>query len=277
MSQNVHEEFSRRVDGFKDRIGFSKLKQVTGPDGVLAMWEDLQKTLSLQLKPMRLESTDGSATESGMGEAEWIWKGGQSSIDVSIFVSGAGPAKAQRQLLSIASATTMVRIPYESGPPGLGDLSIHNPRYPAAGVIWVYKNVCVQVDNDGSDVDVEPIARAVQKFMEAHRVARLAEHLPRVERVDVSAKQIHVGEEWRVSFELGKNTPMESVLTEIDEEWQSLEYGWHPRLEALKHSPLGAVYRGVEPGTARVQIRVVDRRTLLSPPLSVTVDVLPAR
>ena len=277
MNQDAYENFNQRVDSFKERIGFSKLKEVTGPDGVLARWEDLQKALTIQLKRLRLERTDCSVVESGMGEAEWIWRRGESSVDVSIFVSGAGPEKAQQKLLAIGSNTTMVRIPYEAGPADLGDLSIHDPRYPASGVTWVYKNICVDINTDGSGVDVEPIARVIQKFMEAHRVARLAEHLPRVERVDVSAKQIHVGEEWRVSFELGKKTPIESVLTEVGEEWQSLNLGWNRRLEAIKHSPLGAVYRGVAPGTARVQIRVVDRKTLLSPPLSVTVDVLPAR
>jgi hypothetical protein len=68
----------------------------------------------------------------------------------------------------------------------------------------------------------------------------------------------------------GPHTPLESVRTHFD------EVGEH-RLEVLSIQPLTATYKAKEPGQARIDIPVVDRKTLLSPPLSVTVDILPAR
>jgi hypothetical protein len=184
--------------------------------------------------------------------------------------TSAGPAGAHQALLARASATMMLKIPYERRPARLGDLAIHDPRNPSQGVMWVYRNVCVVLDNDGTTLDVGPAAQAIQRFMEAHQVSRLADHLPAVDQVKLSANEIHVGDEFQVSITLGKHTPPDSVITDFDEALQH-------KLELLTTTPLTATYKAKTPGQTRVDIPVVDRKTLLSPPLSVTINILPAR
>jgi hypothetical protein len=110
--------------------------------------------------------------------------------------------------------------------------------------------------------------------MADHHVARVAEHLPRVDRIETSAKQVHVGETWRITVELGRGTPTESVIIELDEDHD--RKGLH-RLEPLRSAGLRSSYQARATGTARVDIRIAHRKTLLSPPLSTSVEIVPAR
>jgi hypothetical protein len=155
----------------------------------------------------------------------------------------------------------------------LGDLSVRHYVEGADSIRWTYRNVCVAVDGHDLDMDLEPLARVIQRFMEAHQVSRVAEHLPRVDRVDKSSRKIHVGDEWQISIALADGKQAESLLVEFEQEPVSGNYA----LEAVRSSKLSATYRAVAVGTARVVIQVVDRRTLLSPPLVATVEILPAR
>jgi hypothetical protein len=267
MAQNDYNK--DRIESFKKRVGFSKLVGVDGPDGVVANWAEMPNTL-IYAKGKRIDSGQVYLLEPGLAKAKYVWKQGEDYLSVWVFVSGTGPSRAQERLLSLSSETMMPKIPYESGPAKLGDLSVRSPEPPFDVVMWVYRNVCVYVGTEVSARDVEPVAREIQRFMEAHHVSRLADHLPVVDRVDVSARQIHVGDELKLSIILGKTTPLESVRTHFN------EVGEH-RLEVLSIQPLTATYRAKTPGQTRIDIPVVDRKTLLSPPLSVTVDILPAR
>ena len=267
------ESFDRRIESFLERVGFAKLDRLTGADGVSANWDQLRISLSAQLPELRPYHFQADVLESSLVEASWNWQRRDKYLSVSITVSGAGFAKIHGRLRSLSTETTMVRIPYGPGPDGLGDLSV---RHHAAGsdtIMWVYRNVCVSLDGDGPGADLGPIATTIQRFMEAHRVTRVAEYLPRVDRIDRSARRIQVGDEWRISFQLGKNTPADSVTTEIDE---AIAGGGGHHLESVRTADGEATYRAVSPGTARVEIHVVDRKTLLSPPLSASVEILPA-
>ncbi|HEX7499135.1 MAG TPA: hypothetical protein VF524_02410, partial [Polyangia bacterium] len=99
--------------------------------------------------------------------------------------------------------------------------------------------------------------------------------LPVVEHVKVSKQQIHVGEEFQVTIVLGKQTPLDSVLTDFSEvlDPKTME----DNLELVTRTPLTATFKAVKLGQAHIDVSVMDRKTLLSPPLSLTVDVLSAR
>ena len=269
------DDFDRRLEMFEERVGFARLRSVTGADGVCAHWEDLRTRLSSHLPlNVRPYHFDVSPLESGLVEADWTWQRGEDSVSVEIVVSGAGPARVHERLFAIATETTMVRIPFGPGPQDLGDLAVRHRVPGADAILWAYRNVCVSVDGQGPDVDVEPVARTIQRFMVAHHVPRVAQCLPRVERVDRSAGQINVGDEWRLSLALAKITPAESVMIDLAE---IHERDAGCRLETIRVGSLAATYRAIAPGTARVDVRVVDRKTLLSPPLSASVQILPAR
>jgi hypothetical protein len=268
------DDFGRRIETFLDRIGFSKLEQLTGTDGVRAGWDDLRAILSAQLRQLRPRHFDTHIVESSLVEADWNWQRGDNYLSVSIFVSGAGFVRIHRRLRALSTETSMVRIPYGPGPSGLGDLSMRH-QVPGSDVImWAYRNVCVSLGGDGPEVDLEPVARTIQRFLEIHRVPRVAEYLPRVDRIDSSAKTVHVGEEWRVGFQLVKEVATDSVTAEILE---VVDGAGHRHLERIHASDRQATYRAASPGVAQVEIHVVDRKTLLSPPLAVSVEVLPAR
>ena len=64
------------------------------------------------------------------------------------------------------------------------------------------------------------------------------------------------------------------MIIELDEDQDGTS---EHRLEPERTAGLRSSYRAKAPGTARLDVRVVDRKTLLSPPLSASVEILPAR
>jgi hypothetical protein len=50
-----------------------------------------------------------------------------------------------------------------------------------------------------------------------------------------------------------------------------------PHLAQVSRSPLEATYKAEMSGQATIDVQVMDRKTLLSPPVSINVDVLPTR
>ena len=270
MEQNMNDYDHDDLADFKNRIGFSTLATMSASDGVRANWDELPTVLSGIVKGKRNDLNQVNSTQSGLGTRDFGWKDKETYLSIDIYVSGIGPAGARQAFLSRASATTMVKIPYERRPKPLGDLAIHDPHSPSQILMWVYRNVFVSVCNDGTSFDVEPVAQTIQRFMEAHKVNRLTDHLPVVDQVKVSANEIHVGDEFQVSIVLGKHTPLDSVMTDFE---QALEH----KLELVTSRPLMASYKAKIPGQTYIEIRVMDRKTLLSPPRSVPINVLPAR
>jgi len=265
----------RDLEDFKNRIGFSSLASVNPTDGVRANWDELPAVLSGIVKGKRAYADHANVSRSGVGQKGVVWRLKQGTLSIKVVVCGAGPAGAHQVFLEKASATMMMKIPYERTPQPLGDLAVYSPRSPSSVLMWVYRNVAVEVDNDGTTLAVEPAAHAIQKFMEAHKVTRLADHLPVVEHVKVSKQEIHVGDEFQVAIVLGKQTPLDSVLTDFAEvlDPKTME----DKLELMTRNALTSTFKAERPGQATVDIQVMDRKTLLSPPLTVVVAVLPVR
>jgi hypothetical protein len=141
--------------------------------------------------------------------------------------------------------------------------------------MWVYRNVFAHVDTDSATLDVAPVAEAIQRFMEAHAVSRLSDHLPAVDKAKVSASEIHVGDVFQVSLVLGPKTALASVTTDFVQVFDTKTREDHLELETRE--PLIASFKATKAGQATIDIPVMDRKTLLSPPLSVVIDVLPGR
>ncbi len=267
------EDFDRRIELFLERVDFARLEHVAGVDGVCADWSALEKKLDKLFSHLRRFFADVDLLDRGLVGAHWVWRRGERSVSVSVSVSSAGFAAVHEKLFTSSTETTMVRIPYGPGPRDLGDLALRHRVEGGDLIMWVYRNVFVLLDGDAPGLDLEPTARVIQQFMEAHHTRRLAEHLPRVDRVDLSARQVRAGDEWKVSLQPAKGTDADGVTVEFEQDDAADDYP----LESLRSSRLSATYRAVAPGNARVGIRVVDRRTLLSPPLSATVEILPGR
>ena len=267
------EEFDRRIELFLKRVDFARLEHVTGVDGVCAVWSELEKKLDKTFSGLRRFASDVDLLDRGLVGTHWVWRRGERNVSVAISVSSAGFAAVHEKLFTSSTETTMVRIPYGRGPRDLGDLALRHRVDSGDLIMWVYRNVFVLIDGDGPGLDLEPTARLIQQFMEARRVRRLAEHLPRVDRMDVSGRQVRVGDEWTVTLVLAKDVDADRVVVEFEQDRDADEF----LLDRLRSSHLSAAYRALAPGTARVEIRVVDKNTLLSPPLAATVEILPAR
>ncbi len=258
----------REIDDFKNRIGFSKLTDVDPFKGVRASWGQLPIVLAPQLPGLKLSSAKTYPIAPGLAEGSWTWKRGDSTFSVSAFVSGTGATRARDQLVSLATNTMMVKIPYDKGPVDLGDLSIQDSVAPVEQIIWVSHNVCVLVRDDGTGTRVEPVARSIQRLMETHLVDRLADHVPRFESVKASPKKVHVGSTLEVSVVLGSGTSIDNVSIAFTQDEPKL-------LEQMERRPLSTTYRARKAGQTQVGVSIVDRKTMLSPDIAVTVDILP--
>lgn len=209
-----------------------------------------------------------SSPERSLTNLTFDWKKHSASLSVWVFVSGIGPQQARDKLVSIASTTMMMTIPFQPGPLNLGDVSVEHTRGPSTKMIWAFRNVCVLVSNSGSGVPVEPVARAIQAFMKANLVPDIAPFVPRPDAVVISPKLIHVGDQVQVAVTLPKNVAAVDIFADINQ--------GRERLLAEQHiQDLTAKYLAERPGRSRVDVSLVNRKTLLSPDLSVELQVLP--
>lgn len=263
------------LESFKTRIGFASLPTVDPARGVRADWTQLPAALRALVKGKRPYDVDLSPSGSATGTASFSWKLREDSILVKIHVSGTGGDGARQAFLRRASATTRQTIPYVLRPRPIGELAVQGPRHPAGSLMWIYRNVFVWVNADGATLDAGPVAEAIQRFMEAHAVPLLPDHLPVVEKVKVSTNEIHVGDVFQVSLVLGAKTALASVTVNFAEVLDKKTGEDH--LELVTREPLVATFKATKTGQATIDIPVMDRKTLLSPPLSVVIDVLPAR
>jgi hypothetical protein len=256
------------IQAFRDRIGIGKLTDGRAKDGVRADWNDLPAALPSYLRRLKFSRGEIIAIESGLAEIDFDWSRDPEFLSVWVFVSGVGPQQAREKLVSLASQIMMIRIPYQSGPPHLGDLSVQHTGGQSTTIIWTFRNVCVQVDNNGTGVPVEPVARAVQAFMKAHIVSDIFIHLPKTDAVVLSPKTITVGSQVQLVVTLAKQTLPSDIVGRIRQGREHL-------LEEQDVQSFSATYQARQAGHSRINISLVNRKTLLSPDLGVDIAILP--
>ena len=259
---------SDAVDDFKERIGIKTVPGLDATDGIRADWQALPTVISRQVSPLKLHWNQVIPIEPGLAKATFSWKRGTGSIEVWVFVSGIGPGHVREHLVLLASRTSRLTIPYERGPAHLGDVAIQHVAGPSTTINWTFRNVLVHVDNAGTGTPVEPIARAIQQYMEEHLAERISSYAPKVDDLEVVPRSIRVGDEVRLRVMLAKGTLAETLETSIDQGSERL-------LNAENITALSGTYRAKRPGRSRIDILLVDRKTLLSPALSVPIEVLP--
>jgi hypothetical protein len=257
-----------KIQKFDATFGLSMLPGANAAGGVRLDWSLLPSMVATHVRHMKLFSTLlAIPLGPGLAKADFVWKRDPESLSVWAFV-GAGPKQARERLLQLATTTMTSEIPYIAGPAGLGELALQGWTTPSTTVAWVFRNVCVQVGNAGTNVPLEPIARAIQKVMEAHLVSNISSYLPRVEALDLLPTPAHVGDEVVLSVRLAKGMVPESLETRFDQGRERL-------LMETDLTRLEATYRAEKSGRSRIDVLLVDRPTLLSPPLSVEFEVMP--
>lgn len=267
----AHVNFNdQKVHKFKRLVGFDELPGSDGPNGVRADWHRLPAVLVEEVKGLRLDWESLHSFSSGMGTAQWTWQRRERQLHVEVFVSATGPAAARQRLLEIATDTTTVESHMVPAIEALGDLSIEHFARSGREMVWVFHNVCVVVENDGNGPSILSVSRRIQAFMEAHLVADIARHVPRVTRIDLAPTPIRVGDTFRVKAHLDGPVQPPDVLIEFCSADGLDLFDWE------ENRGLERTFLAREPGRTALEIHVIDRKSLLSPKAGVVIDVLPA-
>jgi hypothetical protein len=262
----VGDEKSRK---FKRLVGFDDLPGSDEPGGVLVDWHKLPTVLSDDVKGLRLDWESMSPFKSGIGTAQWTWERRDRQLHVEVFVSGTGATAARQRLLEIATDTTTVESHMVLAVEPLGDLAIEYCGRTGNDMVWVFRNVCVVVENDGNGPDVLSVSRRIQTFMEAHVVADVARYVPAVTRIDLSPSPIRVGDTFRVTVHLGGHVSVPDVMIEFRPADASDVLDWE------ENRGLERTFLAREAGRTGLEIHVVDRKSLLSRKAGIVIDVLP--
>ena len=263
---NISDEKIRK---FKRLVGFDHLPGSDEPQGVRVDWHRLPAVLAEEVKGLRLDWESMHSFRTGIGTGQWTWLRRDRQLHVEVFVSGTGPVGARQRLLEIATDTTTVQSHMVPAIESLGDLSIEHFARTGREMVWVFHNVCVVVENDGSGPNVLSMSRRIQAFMEAHLVRNLAVHVPRIARIDLSPNPVRSGDVFSVTLELDGEVRANHFAIEFR------QVSW-PLLDPIEHEGTKAVFKAEDAGRAELEIIVLDPVTLLSPKAGVVIDVLPA-
>ena len=258
-----------KVRKFKRQVGFDDLPGSDEPDGVRADWHRLPAVLAEEVKGLRLDWESMNSFRTGIGSAQWTWRRRERQLHVEVFVSGTGPGGARQRLLEIATDTTTVESHMVLATEPLGDLSIEHFARTGREMVWVFRNVCVVVENDGNGPNVLSVSRRIQAFMEAHLVRNLAAHVPRIARIDLSPDSVRSGDVFSVTLHLDRGVRADQLAIEFR------QVSW-PLLDPIEYEDAKAMFKAEDAGRAELEIIVLDRTTLLSPKAGVVIDVLPA-
>ncbi|NMO15908.1 hypothetical protein HPC49_24190 [Pyxidicoccus fallax] len=264
-----HDDFN--VKHFKAKVGFDRIPDVEDADvGVVADWGGLVELLPSRESGWEPVSDDiMPLLNPGKVLRKWSFRRGAGALMVKLFVFSDGPARARDQLVAEATQNSLPFCPYVRGPESLGHFSIQTPIRSWQSMVWVFHNVCVTIREDDTEIPVEPLARAIQGYMERHVKQKVSQHLPWPDKVTVSESTIQVGQEVQVEVHLKdvaapgrwhvRFTPPDGVLA----------YG--------QIEPTSGVFRELRPGTAQVAVDVTDRLTLLRTRTYAQVEIQPAR
>jgi hypothetical protein len=255
------------IQPFRDKIGIDKLAVGSAREGVRADWSKLPAAMPSYVRGLRLLQGELHSEERGVALLGFDWQKDPEFVSVDVYVSGVGPKPAREKLVSLASQTSMMEIPFAAGPPNLGDIAVEHTSGSSTMIIWAFRNVCIRISNSGSGVPAEPAARAIQAFMKASVVPDISVYLPHAS-IAVSPKAVHVGNQVQVAVTLAKGTVASDVLGSIDQGTEHL-------LEEQDVQSFSATYQARQAGHSRINISLVNRKTLLSPDLGVDFAVLP--
>jgi hypothetical protein len=259
-----------KIRKFKRLVGFDDLPGSDDPGGVRVDWHKLPTVLAEEVKGLRLDWESMSAFETGIGTAQWTWQRRDRQLHVEVFVSGTGPVAARQRLLEIATDTTTVESHMVPSVEVLGDLSIEHFARTGREMVWVFRNVCVVVENDGNGPNVLSVSRRIQALREAHVVPDVARYVPRVTRIDLTPSPIRVGDTFSVTVHLGAPVRVSEVMIEFHPTDTTDLFDWE------ENRGLERTFLAREPGRTALEIHVLDRKSLLSPKAGVVIDVLPA-
>jgi hypothetical protein len=250
---NWHDEMIAR---FKQKIDFdAALRAEPAGQMVLLKWPDMLQAPGIAGGGW-VVFTDTVLGAPGGSQRKWVLRKGDETLGIVGFISSSGVDAARQFLISQVSGTMMRDIPYERGPQGLGALSIIAPHPTQGGLAWVFRNACVSIDTNDTQVEMLPIAKWLQGLLQANLVpagAPLSQMLP---ALSISSIRAAVGESVDISVQSESSVPKSTYVLKLKFDVRAIDESRFPGpREQLK---------GLVPGHTAVDVTLIDSKTLVS-------------
>ncbi|HLL55496.1 MAG TPA: hypothetical protein VK447_18195 [Myxococcaceae bacterium] len=256
----------RQLKTFKEKLGFDKIVETPRDAGVVANWDLLEKRLPSPEKGWELFTADINSARSGVVTRDWTFHKEDSALTVKVHVSSTGTDAVRKRLVSLATTTSLPFIPYIRGPEQLGQLSVWTQSRDPRRIIWVFHNVCVEIDKEDSVLPLAPLARIIQEFMERHVSPHVPQHLPGMEKVTVSKNPLKVGEEVLVAVHPERTSgELKGLKVEIFAPFEALDL--------MEQSATASRFQALHPGKPTVEVSVTDLESLLRSRAQVQVEI----
>lgn len=257
---------TEQLKKFKSLIGFEQTPRIGDSDkGVVLDWPSPREWGQLKEGAWQIEG-DTIRIHKGAVDRNWNLSMDEESISIEVFVSSAGPDLARQHLLEIASNTTMMEIPFTKGPEDLGHLAIQEidpqPQY----FVWTFYNLCFKIMQDNNTTDVLNLARWIQKHVDGYVKDNISQYRPKITKVELSSKQISVGETVTVQVQPAATEDTERLLVELANA--------SDHLDCTLQEDLSLCFEGLKPGKAEIHLILADKKNLLSTSAVVSVEVL---
>ncbi|WAS94860.1 hypothetical protein [Nannocystis punicea] len=261
---------NEKIELLKSRLELDKVELTEPARGVALAWTAELIRGFLPSGNWDILSETTLPVEPGGATHEWVWKKGGAWLTIEVFVSSEGPLAARQRLVKLATSNTMAVMPYVRGPAELGDVSTIFAIPPrSAHLIWAYTNVCVSIKaHEAPGVDVTKLAGALQEHLASQVVPRVDEVAPRIEHVELSAKQVQVHESLTIRIRMRKEDLARDLLIDITDSNFALRFGGNLGLVTTASADT--------PGPRKLTVLVTDKSTLLSAWATVMLEVTPA-
>lgn len=255
-----------RMARFRERIGFDTAFRAERADQTISVvWPDMLAAPGLAGKWTL--ASDSMVWLKGGVRRSWMLRHDRETLLIRIFVAAGQAETARQHLLEEAGNNSLMEIPWQPGPPDLGTLALQSPHQDSAAYLWVYRNACFMLKSSFSDLDLLPIARWLQ--------AAAAQGAPRdgIARPDAAPPatiKAIAGVGQPIVLDLGAALPASAhgpqlrlhVPTDSED------------LDVLGVQGLSIRVAGRRPGLARLEVQAMDRRSLLSTPVIVELNVV---
>lgn len=246
------------IQKFKKEIGFNELKNKRSTNtGVVVEWPSPDTCPILSNKGWNIESDDVEPLNEGI-EGEWILKKGDETILLRIFVSCTGIEHAHQRLIEIASATTMMTIPFKKCLRPIGTLSVYISAAENQTYIWIFNNVCFYVRGIDTGADIEAFANWIQSFAQKGAVEDLNSQKPQIDSIHVNPQSIYVNDIFSVRVDLAEVNQEKTIHYLYD-------FNFDEQILELTDDDLNkATFKAMISGDTNISVHVADRKTLLS-------------
>lgn len=272
-----------RDDIFKREIQFeARAKRVSVLGGIVgtslpnpAMAPQIQEGWSLQQESI------------SNGQKELLFRKKDERLSI-VFYYAVDIEIAKNKLFQIATNTNMTVIPYQLGPSGLGDISLIGKFKVDNRVMFLKKNIVVDIRRDHSEVDIMGLAHWIHNHLKLVPVEEVTKQIPTPGKILTS--RTRDGVEAPMAFR--PNEAMTTIRAQVGEPLviridppagtdanrydleQNLGGYFHPvGMEGL--GPLEQAIKPLKPGLAVYKYVLIDRQTLLSYPGEINIDVQP--